>query len=172
MKICRYPGSKISAREMNKLACMAASLWLACLHPVRTAAEECAQPRVDVAGHLTIAANTDPHALRDRWRWGAVPVGIAVRKDGAVYWAEYRSGAIKRTSGDGEHVESIATVDGPLGIALDDARDELFYVTDRHYPRTVGRLRADGPTSLVCGADLNRPFAIAVGKDGARIYWT
>jgi hypothetical protein len=130
-------------------------------------------PPVDVAGHLALAAHADLEPLRGVWRWGAVPVGIAVGKDGSVYWAQYRTDTIERAGADGGHAATIAKVDGPLGLAIDPVRGVLFYTGDRHYPRSIARLKpGTKPLGLVCGSRVNRPFAIAVGVTGRSIYWT
>jgi sugar lactone lactonase YvrE len=134
--------------------------------------EEDSHP-IDVAGHLSIAARSDLSPLGGVWRWGAVPVGIAVGGDGSVYWAQYRTNTIERADADGKKFSTIATVDGPLGIAVDRARGRLFYVTDRHYPRIIGSVRPGGdPKALICGSRVNRPFAIGLAENSDKLYWT
>lgn len=130
-------------------------------------------PLVDVAGHLTIAANTDLRPLRGIWRWGVLPVGIVAGYDGSVYWTQYRTNTIQHAAPDGNRVETLADVDGPLGLALDRTDGHLFYITDRHVPRSVGRLQPGrSPEALIYIAGANRPFAIAVAEMSDRIYWT
>ena len=75
-----------------------------------------------MAGHLAIAAQTDLSSLHGAWRWGAIPIGIAVGQDGSVYWAQYRTDTIEHADADGNRAETIATVDGPLGLAFDRTR--------------------------------------------------
>jgi len=126
---------------------------------------------IDVADHLSIAAHSGTRPLGDLDPWGVVPVGIAVGRDGAVYWAQYRTDSIVRAGADATEVRTIATVDGPLGIALDG--DRIFYTTDRHYPRTIGSVRpGQEPQTLLAGMMLNRPFAIAFASGEGALYWT
>jgi DNA-binding beta-propeller fold protein YncE len=128
---------------------------------------------IDVAGHLAIAARTDMQPLRGVWRWDAVPVGIAVGQDGSVYWTQYRTNTIEGVDREGTHAETVAAVDGPLGLAFDRTRGQLFYVSDRHYPRSIGSLRLGGkPEMLIFGTRVNRPFAIALAERSSQLYWT
>lgn len=130
--------------------------------------------RVDTAGHLALAARRDEQpAPRGAWDGGVVPVGIAVGADGSVFWAQYRTNTIGRANPDGTGATTIATVDGPLGIAVDRSSATLFFTTDRHFPRTIGRVRPGAqPETLVFGDDVNRPFSIALAEARAKLYWT
>jgi sugar lactone lactonase YvrE len=140
---------------------------------LRLAAGDILAGPIDVARHLAIAA-TRPWQVLDGIRsWDAVPIGLAVGSDGSVYWTQYRTGSIHRVSAAGGDVETLAVIDGVLGLAFDDERDLLFYVADGHYPRSVGSLRPGSePRELVYGTAVNRPFAIAVAAEDGRIYWT
>jgi DNA-binding beta-propeller fold protein YncE len=165
----------MSERVFRRVRALAALSALA-LAPQAFAQPSCSDregPPVDVAGHLAIAARTDLEPLRGLWRWGAVPVGIAVGGDGSVVWAEYRTDTIERADREGRHIETMARIDGPLDVAVDPASGQLFYTADRHYPRSVGSVGpGEEPSSLVCGRDVNRPFAITFTPSDKKLYWT
>lgn len=130
-------------------------------------------PRVDVAGHLAIAAQAARRPRPESPLWGAVPVGIAVATDGSVVWAQYRTNSIERVAADGSDRTTLAAVDGPLGIALDQRDGTILYTADRHYPRLVGLVTAPGATApLIYGENVNRPFAITLAPDGRMVFWS
>ena len=139
----------------------------------RSGCRERGGPPIDVAGHLAIAANTDPSRLGGVWSWGAVPVGITVGPGGSVYWAQYRTNTIERADRDGVRRGTLAAVGGPLDVVADAAGGRIFYTSDRHYPRSIGSVEPGSkPRPLVCGVSVNRPFAIALADPTDTLYWT
>lgn len=184
--LCVSGGTGMSSTRANRsrlftAAAVCLALALLCRQPLAAQAQETDQPGcverdsplVDTAGRLAIAAHVDSAPLRDIWHWGAVPIGIAVGPEGTIYWSQYRTNTIARADAKKKKPETFAVVDGPLGLAFDQTNRNLFYVSDRHYPRSIGVLRPGAkPEMLVCGAEVNRPLAITLAENSRRLYWT
>ncbi len=162
---------------------IAVALWWLASQPAEHVGETAAEPRdgasgapetfgppIDVAGQFALAAETDPPALAG-WDWGVVPVGVGVDAGGTVHWAQYRTNSIESLAAGSRQPKTFGHVDGPLGVAVAGDGATLYFTSDRHYPRSVGQLRA-GATAhpLVWGEAIHRPFAIAGGRDA--LYWT
>ena len=71
---------------------------------IAAAAERTFGQAIDVAGQFAIAAHRQPDRFEHDWRFGSVPVGVSVARDGSVYWSQYRTGSVHRVDAEGKIV--------------------------------------------------------------------
>ena len=141
------------------------------------------------------SAHLDGADMKDMVAGASDPDKVAVDLDHrTIYWTEPERSLIRRADLDGNHMEDFTVRHSPKSIALDLAREKIYW-TWKVFPR--GRANISGPTGIrrsnldgtsvedVC-CDENSDVtidvfgdlwsydfrAVALDPDGGKIYWT
>lgn len=108
----------------------------------------------------------DTLKTRADWRVPGKPAGVAVSGSGDVFTVSADSKTVRRWSAASEAIEADIVLDGgPIGVALEAARDRLF-VSDWYNAR-IWVLDADNLTLLGELPTGTAPAGLAISPDGA-----
>jgi hypothetical protein len=94
-------------------------------------------------------------------------------ENGAMYWADSRSGKIFRANLDGTGVADVLANISPYGIAVDTAAGKVYW-TERGDPDKIRRANLDGSQieDLIVDDALDWPFHIELDVSNGKMYWT
>src|SRR5215211_5303468 len=104
----------------------------------------------------------------------------SARAADAVYWANFFGNEISFASlddtGGGDLTTTGATVDGPLGVAVDPAAGRIYWANSSPeiLPGKISSTSLDGSGGgdlTTTGATVDGPLGVAVDPAAGRIYW-